>query len=157
MVAQRRVDGVPQAVVDGQVAGRAPGILGKDIVEEGVGLNDTYGSFTVGRRKPQEEVEVGVPGGEGVAAVAEVVGAAVPGTEGVRYIEPATVITELQLVVSKGLRDRVVDLIGLVDAGLRSIAGAPQSERARDGESGYCRLGGIARENAEACRRGLHD
>src|ERR1700743_2650705 len=122
MIPQRSVDGISQTIVEGQCVRDLPGVLGEDIVQEGICLNDVAGALSVAAGNTEKVVEEGVTGR--VRAIrAERVGPAVACIEEIPHGELAAVIAKLQAVVTEGLGEVVVKLNDLIDTRLRAVGG----------------------------------
>src|ERR1700761_1280053 len=59
--------------------------------------------------------------------------------------------------MAEGLADRIVELNGLIDTGLRTIAGAAEGEESADAETRNRGARSILRRDVESHTAGLHD
>ena len=82
------------------------GVLTEDVVEIGLCDDVVARALGVGLRASEKEVEESAAAGIGVTGAAERVSAVVVAVKGIRDVEAATVIAELEVMVADGFGGR---------------------------------------------------
>ncbi len=154
MVTQRRIDGVREAVIQGQRVSELELILPVDVIQEGISLNIGTAALAITGRDAEKEVQSAIARCIGAGGAPEVIGAVVVCKEGVGDVEALALVAELEDVTAHDPGDGIIELGGLVDAGLGTIAAEAQAKadavQAGHVDSGDSLALGVLRADGEA-------